>query len=197
MPKKLNDTTMEKIISFMMVYNWTQVNTAKEVGFSTDTVRRVCKAFRLVRDQKWEEIVQEIWRSEINPDMVKFSARKLCIGYPEDLIDSEYELFRASAGQKYKKQNKEEPAAEEKPETVKTIQAEMQSYNEDLYFAKILQALNNIDKHLVQLMDVVIPKYVSDLKDNANVNTDVLNKSMQACVHYLDGIRCNTRKRGL
>ena len=46
-------------------------------------------------------------------------------------------------------------------------------------------------------MDVVIPKYVGDLKDNLNVNADVICERLKSCEDKLDDIKANTRKRGL
>ena len=46
-------------------------------------------------------------------------------------------------------------------------------------------------------MDVVIPKYVGDIKDNLNANFDVLNQSMKGCEDKLEAVKIALRKRGM
>ena len=182
MAKRLNENVMDEIVTRVLFYGEKQQDVARSVHYADATVSRLVRVFKYVRDQKWDELIHMAEKRAAHPDMVKWAARRLNVTPPIEQIEALYE----AAAEEEKNGNSPQP----------TVVA-YQSQNEDLCLFKILQALNNIDEHLVQLMDVVIPKYVSDLKDNANVNTDVLNKSMQACVHYLDGIRCNTRKRGL
>ena len=50
---------------------------------------------------------------------------------------------------------------------------------------------------LEQLFDVVIPKWTSDIKDNVNVNSDLQNQTLKRIEDKLEGIKINTRKRGL
>ena len=186
---------MEAIVTRVMVYGESIQKAAEATGFSTETVSRLIIVFTLVRDQQWDKLITRVEKLNATPAMINWAARKLGVNPPMDKIEAASKRAQAIKTQKYKQQ--EEALKEVRPEIVKTLQAEALGYNEDLYLSKILMALNSIDEHLVQLMDVVLPKYVADLKDNANANGDAINSSVQTCVHYLDGIRCNTRKRGL
>ena len=195
MAKKFPETAMEAIVTRVMVYGESIPKAAEATGFSTETVSRMVIVFTLVRDQQWDKLITRVEKLNATPAMINWAARKLGVNPPMDKIEAASKRAQAIKTQKYKQQ--EEALKEVRPEIVKTLQAEALGYNEDLYLSKILMALNSIDEHLVQLMDVVLPKYVADLKDNANANGDAINSSVQTCVHYLDGIRCNTRKRGL
>ena len=69
--------------------------------------------------------------------------------------------------------------------------------NDAVYFIRILEELHQQNEYLKDLLDVVLPKYVSDLKDNLNANSDVLGTDLRGCLEELKAVRCNTRKRGL
>ena len=62
---------------------------------------------------------------------------------------------------------------------------------------QIKAALDKQNELLESLLDVVIPKYVGDLKDNINVNCDVLNQSAKSCDDKLEAIKLAFRKKGL
>ena len=61
----------------------------------------------------------------------------------------------------------------------------------------MLENMVKLNELMEQLMDVVIPKYVGDIKDNLNVNTDVICERLKSCEDKLEAIKANTRKRGL
>lgn len=46
-------------------------------------------------------------------------------------------------------------------------------------------------------MDIVMPKYCADLKDNFNANCDIISERLKSCEDKLVGIKVNVRKRGL
>jgi len=69
--------------------------------------------------------------------------------------------------------------------------------NTALYMIKLLEAVNKQNELLEQLYDVVIPKWTGDMKDNVNVNADMLNQSLKRIDDKLEAIKINVRKRGL
>ena len=62
---------------------------------------------------------------------------------------------------------------------------------------KILERLAKLEEEHEQLMDVVIPKYFNDLKDNINANTDVTCERLKEIALILEKIAKNTRPRGM
>ena len=81
---------------------------------------------------------------------------------------------------------KEAPVEPEKPAT--------EGKNESVYFCRLLEEIQRQNELLEQLIDVVIPKYVSDVKDNLNANFDAQTAEIKK---GLDAVAANTRKRGL
>ena len=72
-----------------------------------------------------------------------------------------------------------------------------QDDNNRLFFIRMLENMVKLNELMEQLMDVVIPKYVGDMKDNLNVNADVICERLKNCEDKLEAIKANTRKRGL
>lgn len=102
------------------------------------------------------------------------------------------------------------PAAEVKPAPVAKPKEEVKPKgNEELYFAKMLEAQAKTNELLEQLMDVVLPKLLADagyaadarasslaglVKGTVETATDVLTNEMLAQSKILDGIRCNCKR---
>ena len=94
------------------------------------------------------------------------------------------------AKQKAEKESAPEQSPEPQPEPKKED-------NTGLYLIKLLEAVNRQNELLEQLYDVVIPKWVGDMKDNVNCNSDVLSQSLKRIDDKLEAIKINVRKRGL
>jgi len=69
--------------------------------------------------------------------------------------------------------------------------------NERVFTLKMLEYIAKTNELLEQLMDVVMPKYCGDLKDNVNANCDIICERLKSCEDKLEAIKANTRKRGL
>lgn len=66
-----------------------------------------------------------------------------------------------------------------------------------IMMSQLLAAQRKTNELLESLLDVVIPKYVGDLKDNINVNCDVINQTAKSCEDKLEAIKLAFRKKGL
>lgn len=64
------------------------------------------------------------------------------------------------------------------------------------YICQMLQLLREQNELLTQIADTVIPHWASDIKDNINANFNVLGGEAVKATNLLEGIKCNTRKRG-
>lgn len=68
---------------------------------------------------------------------------------------------------------------------------------EKLLLGQIVSALSAQNELLTQLIDTVLPRYVGDLKDNVNVNADLLAQRAKGCEDKLEAIKVGMRKRGM
>lgn len=184
--KTLTEEDYERIISSKLIFNKTIPAIAEEIGCGETAVNMLASTFTVCQRRDWERAVDMIENKKYSIKAFTWSCKKLGIQVPRSLQEAADRM--SEAGRQERLQKMAAKTVTEKAEP---------SDNENLYFIKILEALNQQNELLTQLIDVVIPKYVCDMKDNRNVNTDLLNKTLQSMDEKLEGIKANTRKRGL
>ena len=157
-------------------------NTTTVTGMSQATVGRVAQAEKIIRTLDWDAAKSFIK----TPGYMKYleaASKWYGIAIPDEVLHPEPKLTPAQL------------LTVELPE-VKPAEAPAAKQNEDLYLAKLIETLVKQNELLEQLMDVVLPKYIGDLKDNLNANTDLISERLKTCECRLEKIAVNTRKRG-
>ncbi len=91
---------------------------------------------------------------------------------------------------------KEEPAKPAKEEAKKAPPA-APAADYTLFFQKMLELQAQNNELLNQLMDVVIPRYTSDMKDNVNANCDVIGQSLKRMEDKMEAIKIGVRRKGM
>ena len=159
-------------------------DTIAVTGMSNATVSRVASAEKLVRTMDWDGAVRFLKK----PGYLKYleaASKWYGIAIPDEVLHPE------------PKPTTEPKLTEEQLLTVELPEEKpAPKQNDDLYFVKLLEALAKQNELLEQLMDVVLPKYVCDIKDNLNANTDLISERLKNCESRLEKIAVNTRKRG-
>lgn len=183
MKKKLDNKTIEQILYYKLVMDKTDVETAEACGVGRSTVNTIVRVFRDIKQNQWEDLVRVAESLLTSIDAVKAIAESQGKEVPPYVV----EAFL----------NRTKPKVVEETPVVLEPVKEPVTDNSGLYMVKILEALHAQNELLVQLCDVVIPHWVADLKDNANANADSLGQRLDQIVALLDGIKCNTRKRGV
>ena len=154
-------------------------------GVPTATVQRIIRAAKTVRNENWDGAVELLVKS-VPAKYLERAAKRYEVKIPDKVywkaegIDTDTPSAMVTT------------SAAVEPITVKVPEKQ----NEDLYFCKLLEAIAKQNELIEQLMDVVIPKYIGDLKDNLNANTDLLSERLKNCESRLEKIAVNTRKRG-
>lgn len=155
-------------------------NTIAVTGMSSATVGRVAGAEKIIRTMDWEAAERFIK----TPGYLKYleaASKWYGIKIPEEVLHPEPKLTPEQLLTVELPEQPKEPAAKQ---------------NEELYLVKLIEALVKQNELIEQLMDVVLPKYVGDLKDNINANTDLMSERLKNCESRLEKIAVNTRKRG-
>lgn len=155
-------------------------DTCAVTGMSSATVSRVAAAEKIVRTMEWDGAKRLIK----TPGYLKYleaASKWYGIAIPDEVLHPEPKLTEEQLLTVQLPEQPKEPAAKK---------------NEELYLVKLIEALVKQNELLEQLMDVVIPKYVGDLKDNFNANTDLMSERLKNCESRLEKIAVNTRKRG-
>jgi len=185
--KRIDEKLFDEIITRHFAYGQTAQSVADALGVSRKSVLNICRVFRYVRDNEFDKLAQMIpGDNSMSEKSINLAAQKLGVTVPSSVL----EAFE----QRSIRREQTEQKVEQKDEVKEQI---VEKKNDALYMIKILEALNKQNELLEQLMDVVIPKYVSDMKDNVNANADVICERLKNCEQSLDAIRCNSRKRGL
>ena len=160
--------------------------TARDLGISQSVVSNAFAAFDAVKAADWDKCYQLITAGRQNIELFKWAAEKTGAKLPKSLFDAYDERIAADRARTTK------AATPVMPET-DTVSTE----NERVFTLKMLELLAKTNELLEPLMDVVMPKYCGDLKDNVNANCDIICERLKNCEDKLEGIKANTRKRGL
>ena len=153
-------------------------------GFPHATVQRIIRATKVVRNENWDGAV-ELLHKDVNRKFFERAAERYGITIPDS-------VFNPVKEEEPKGLTPEQLLTVELPQVKLPVAAK----NEDLYLARIIETLVKQNELIEQLMDVVFPKYIGDLKDNINANTDLLTERLKSCESKLEKISVNTRKRG-
>jgi len=187
--KYLTEEDYEKIINDKLIFNKTVTAIAEEMGVGETTVTIVGMVFGVCQKKDWQRAIDMIENKSGYPIAVfEWACKRLGIEMPRSLRDAQ-DRKNEKARQEYQAKKVKKEAVEK--EQVKPNQ------NDSLYYIKILEALNKQNDLLLQLIDTVIPKYVQDMKDNNNANADMLHNALKAIGDSCEGVKINTRKRGL
>lgn len=224
--KKISLEEFQKVVTARFLYDETYGQIAFEMGLAADAVAAMCSTFTMLKNGETEELVKKMRRSHYSDSIIKLAAEALKMEIPADVLQAMAERRDAGLAKRIAKKMVEEagttPAAEEAPAAGPHPSAaltpaelgashasrasgspcagkaeEAPKGNDALYFIRILEELHEQNQLLRDLLDVVIPKWAGDLKDNQNANSDVLCGILKEQGQALDAIRCNTRKRGL
>lgn len=192
---KLTHVEWEQII-INRAFGMGTVANAKAVGLTRQAVGNVLDAFDSVKEQDWAKACNLIVTRNMTMEVFKWSAEKCGVELPEVVVQA-YDKYLEKRRSEYKtavdasKEKKGVPVLDAPPSTAS------QDENNRLFFIRMLEYMSNMNELMEQLMDVVIPKYVGDMKDNVNANADVLCERLKSCEDKLEAVKANTRKRGL
>lgn len=190
MGKKLGPAEWEQIV-MNRVYGMSNAKNSEAVGVSTASITSTLAAFDAVKEQDWAKCCNIIVTYDTGIEVFNWAGQKTGRQIPP-IIQQSYEKWR----EERRKQNldalKTKEEQEKKPEPAKADQDKAA-----LMLARMTAAIEKQNELLESLLDVVIPKYVGDLKDNINVNCDVLNQTAKSCDDKLEAIKLAFRKKGL
>ena len=195
MKQKIGKDTIKKIISDKVVFNMTIRDLAEENGISTATANRVLQMYRLITSEDWGAVKTAMQDETQNK------------GYYAELIAEIIGKMIPMDCYPKKEESKPEPKQEPVKEKMdgentalfltQLMQAQLDAQTQQkLFNQEILVAIKKQNELLESLIDVVFPHWFSDLKDNVNTNSDLVCERLKEICQVLDGIKCNTRRRG-
>jgi len=196
----MNTADYEKIVTDALVFGKPVKQIAAELERKDTVVFNVLGAFNATKEQDWDRAVTLLTTQNFPLSVFNWAGDKLGIAIPPRLevaYKQRCERAAAMSRERCAKQKAEkEPAPVQTPEPLPAPEPKKED-NTALYMIKLLEAVNRQNELLEQLYDVVIPKWVGDMKDNVNCNSDVLSQSLKRIDDKLEAIKINVRKRGL
>ena len=199
MSKIITKEEFEKVLFHTYVLNEKQVSVCEALNISGPTVNGILVTFELMKTGQIDTLIEKIMMpggKKFSARFAKLSAEHLKIDVPQKLLEAYIERDKL----RYQKELPVDqgcadlPVESEKPVEKKSSE---EQHNETVYYCRLLEELHKHNELMEQLMDVVIPKYIADLKDNLNINFDTVTQSLKRTEDTLEGIKINTRKRGL
>lgn len=189
MGRKLGVEDWEKIV-LNRAFGMNNAKNATDAGVSTASVTSTLAAFDATKERDWAKACNVITTYDTTLEVFEWAAKKTGTTIPAT-VKAAYDKWLDERRQKrladVKQQEAATAPAEKSQDDINTIKAIMM----------LMQTVSKQNELLESLMDVVIPKYVGDIKDNLNANFDVLNQSAKGCEDRMEGIKIALRKRGM
>ena len=159
-------------------YGMKPMDIEKETGISDSTISGITRAFRAVREKKWEMLKDLISKAAVSLQFVEWASSKLNIVLPRDIYEAWYERYPN------KRPRKPEGAIEQPVKDQIFIDDVVEKKNEDTFFASLLQQMqvtNNQLKILINGMKEIYTamRDVKYIKENNDKNTDLLCEQLQ------------------
>lgn len=165
-------------------YGMSNTAISKELNISKSVISGVLKAFDAVKDCDWEVCVDLVANWRLNITLLEWAAEKTGVELPEMVRTAYTDRLESDKARVAKKSTEPDEYA-------------ITTENEKVFTLKMLEHMAKTNELLEQLMDVVMPKYCADLKDNINANSDIICEWLKKSDDKLEGIKANTRKRGV
>ena len=188
----------DKIITDRLVFGKTVKQIMEEQECSNTFVFNILAVFNATKEQDWNRAQALIANQNVPLSAFEWAAERIGVTLPpilSQVYEERKKRIREKAKNEYSKTAEIPARAIPDPETA--VSEHPKPDNSGLYMIKLLEAINKQNELLEQFMDVVVPKYIQDLKDSINANSDMLRDGIKDCKDTLEGIKINTRKRGL
>ena len=195
--QKLTPEIWEQIV-INNAYGMSNKDSAEELHIGESTVRVTLMCFNVIKNRDWNRIIEIINNGNYNCpiQLLEWATARTKTSLPANV--------RAAYDAKINRDREQRLSELKQKEAKKVAQKEDASKsaenrgdaNTAQAMLLILQALNEQNELLEQLMDVVIPKYVGDTKDNLNANCDVVNRTLLDIKKELEAIKLAARRRG-
>ena len=185
---KLDRNLYEQIVTSRFVFGKSIEQISKEIGKGHSSIQNVVYGFESVRDEDWQRAENMIVKASVPMGLFEWAAEKLGKTLPGSL-ETAYENNR--------KGKNAQRTAKATEETAPPVPAADHWDEEKLLLQTLIKEQKQTNELLEQLFDVVFPKWSGDVKDNVNVNCDLMNQTLKRLEDKLEAIKVNVRKRGL
>lgn len=187
--QRLDSKLYERIVTERFVFGKPLDQISKDTEKGLTSIQNVVYAFESVRDDDLDRATNMIVKASVPLSLFEWAYEKLGKTMPKAL--EEAYANRKSKNPATAAKRAEEQAPEAPP-------AAIDHWGEEkLLLQTMIVEQKKTNELLEQLFDVVFPKWVGDIKDNINANSDVMNQTLKRIEDKAEAIRINIRKRGM
>lgn len=183
--KQLKREDYERIVTERLMFGTTIEKVAERVGCGQTSVVNVTAGFKAVQDKDWTRVIGLIARKECPFEAIRWAAEKCDVELPDNVMAAWENLY--GAPNKLVSQPALPPPAPAAPDHWE---------EEKLLLQTLICAVKQQNELLEQLYDVVLPKWVGDIKDNVNINSDQQTQALKRIEGLVEAVKINTRRRG-
>ena len=193
-PRKLTDAQRDRVLFLLKTIEMRPAEVAKECEVSEASVGRIGQFYDIASKQGVRGIIEVIGRnSSTNKELVEWALNRAGV----KVSDAEFRQINAAFNEVTKRNV---------PPNVEVVVKESPE-NDLTAFIKLVQQLEviaNQNKVIIETLKSgfesvadAIAALASDIKDNTNLNSDLVCERLKEQTDILNGIKANTRKKGL
>ena len=186
--KQLKRGDYERIVTERLAFGAPVEEVAAMVGCGQTSVVMITAGFKAVQEKDWNKAIDLVVDKGTPLDAIKWAAEKCNIELPQNFL-KEVELCRISKNSRTK-----EPRSVPEPDPVPLTD---HWEEEKRFFQAMIAEQQKTNELLEQLFDAVIPKWTGDMKDNLNVNCDLINQTLKRIEDKTEAIKINVRRKGM
>ena len=183
MPRKFNADTYERIITERLVFGKSSKAIADELGAGRSSVDAIVYGFNAVKAGDWDKVCGMIESNACAFSYIQWAAQKCGTEIPDMVVQAQ--------------ENRYKPKQDPPPAQAPAPAAAPDHWEEEkLLLQTLIGAVKQQNELLEQLYDVVLPKWVGDIKDNVNINSDQQTQALKRIEGLVEAVKINTRRRG-
>ena len=192
MARIITDEMRDAMIAQVIGFKKSQVDAARLLDVSSSSVNLIVRVFTAVSSQDWDLLKKLILNSNAGLPTVMWAQNRIGVSVPKEILD----LWQSSITDIREKRITLDPEPDPVPQPATAPEPAPQDVNALVLCEKLIKAQDAILATLGDILDG-LKVLASDIKDNNNVNTDLICQKLNQTTELLNGIKANTRKKGL
>lgn len=177
----MTNADRDQIVMNATAFGMSMKESAAATGWTEGAVGVVLNTLDMVKRDEWEKLAYKVATSGFGIPGIEWAAQRTRKTVPQLIYDA--------AKKRYAYPNKKVPASE-------NAAAAPADPNNDAFYVNVLTTLNAIQQSNTAIIDA-LSALAADLKDNNNINTDLVCQQLKSIAQDVETLKNNTRKKGL
>lgn len=176
----MTNADRDQIVMNATAFGMSMKENAAATGWTESAVSVVLNTLDMVKQEAWEKLAYKVMTSGYGVPCIEWAADRTRKNVPESIYDAVKKRAASPTGKV--------PAPKPVPEP--------DDPNNDAFYVNVLTTLNAIQQSNIAIIDA-LSALAADLKDNRNINTDLVCQQLKNIARDVETLKNNTRKKGL